>query len=270
MLDALSPARRRFVSLIAGLVALGVLAVVVGVVRSRAPDVTQVSQDAQGPVLLVPGYGGGTSSLEVLAQGLRDSGREAVIVPVEGAGTGDLRDQAAALDAVAASAMADSNAASVDVVGYSAGGVVVRLWVAEYGGGSVARRVLTLASPHHGTDLAGLAGDLAPDACPAACQQLAEDSDLLRELNSGDESPPGPLWVAIWTSDDKTVVPPDSGQLDGAVSFSVQSVCPGETVAHADVPRTPSVISMTIFELGQSEPKVPGRDVCATTGAVSP
>lgn len=269
MLDALSPARRRFVLLVAALVGLAALVVAVfAVVRSREGGVTPVSQNAQGPVLLVPGYGGDTTSLEVLAAGLRDAGRDAIVVQPEGSGTGDLREQAQALGRVADRALADSDAPSVDVVGYSAGGVVVRLWVADYGGGSLARRVVTLASPHHGSDLAGLAVDLAPDACPVACQQLATDSLLLRELNAGDETPPGPLWVSIWTTDDKTVIPPDSGVLEGAVSFSVQSICPGETVAHPDVPRTPSVIAMTIAELGRADPALPGSDVCATTGEV--
>ncbi|MCW2792611.1 MAG: lipase class 2 [Nocardioides sp.] len=267
MLDALSPARRRFVLL---LVALGVLVLVavvaVVVIRGRDEPVTPVSQDVEGPVLLVPGYGGDTTALEVLAQALRDAGRETVLVRPPGGGTGDLREQAAALGRAAERAMAVSGAPSVDVVGYSAGGVVVRLWVAEGGGGNVARRVVTLASPHHGTDLASLAGDLAPDACPEACRQLATDSDLLRELNRGDESPPGPIWVSLWTTDDKTVVPPDSGELDGAVSFSLQSVCPGQSAAHGDVPRIPSVVAITVFELDTADPRVPGHDVCAATG----
>ena len=46
---------------------------------------------------------------------------------------------------------------SVDVVGYSAGGVIARLFVRDDGGDSVVRRVLTLGSPHHGTDVAALA-----------------------------------------------------------------------------------------------------------------
>ena len=148
------------------------------------------------------------------------------------------------------------------MVGYSAGGVVVRYWIAELGGGSLARRAVTLASPHHGTDLAGVAAGLAPDACPEACRQLAPDSDLLRGLNTGDETPPGPRWVAIWTTDDQTVVPPSSGSLEGAVDFSVQSVCPGLTVAHGDVPRTPAVIAMVAEQLDLVEPAVPEAGVC--------
>jgi triacylglycerol lipase len=148
------------------------------------------------------------------------------------------------------------------VVGYSAGGVVTRLWVEDPAAASVVRRVVTLASPHHGSDLAALAGGLAPDACVAACRQLAPDSDLLRELNGGDETPDGPLWVAIWTDDDQTVVPPTSGELEGAVDFSVQAVCPDLTVTHADVPRTPAVVAMTLAALGTTEPVVPSGEVC--------
>ena len=80
---------------------------------------------------------------------------------------------------------------SVDVVGYSAGGVIARLFVRDDGGDSVVRRVLTLGSPHHGTDVAAIAEDVA-GGCPTACEQLATGSDLLRRLNAGDETPAGP------------------------------------------------------------------------------
>lgn len=68
-----------------------------------------------------------------------------------GDGTGDLRGQAEHLGEVASRVQQDSGAASVDVVGYSAGGVVARLWVRDGGGADMARRVLTLGSPQHGT-----------------------------------------------------------------------------------------------------------------------
>ena len=68
--------------------------------------------------------------------------------------------------------------------------------------------------------------------------------------------------MAIWTTDDETVVPATSGSLEGALDFSVQSVCPGLTVRHGDVPRTPAVIAMVAEQLGIDEPSVPGSTVC--------
>jgi triacylglycerol esterase/lipase EstA (alpha/beta hydrolase family) len=184
------------------------------------------------------------------------------VVRLAGDGFGDLDAQARVLEKAVVLEQQRTGARSVDVVGYSAGGVIARLWVRDHGGASVARRVVTLGSPHHGTDLAGLAGDLAPARCPVACRQLQPDSDLLRRLNAGDETPEGPLWVSIWTTDDQTVVPPSSAELEGALDFTIQSVCPRATVSHRDLPQAPVVIAAVIRELGVARPSVPGPEVC--------
>jgi triacylglycerol esterase/lipase EstA (alpha/beta hydrolase family) len=222
--------------------------------------VTAVAQDAQPPVLLVPGYGGGTGGLEVLADGLRRTGRDVTVVHLAGDGTGDLHEQAAVLQ----QAVEATGSRSVDLVGYSAGGVTVRLWLRTYDGGSVARRIVTLGSPQHGSELAGLATDVAPDSCPVACRQLAPDSDLLRELNHADETPAGPAWVSIWTTDDRISTPPDTASLDGAVDFAVQQVCPSVHLTHGDLPISPVVLAMVRHELARTPPSVPGAKVCVS------
>ncbi len=262
MLDSLSPARRRFVGVLVALALAVAAAVGVALWAGRDPETVPVSQAAPGPVLLVPGYGGATAGLDVLAEALTRAGRDATVVTLAGNGTGDLDEQAGVLEDAVDRALERTGADSVDVVGYSAGGVTARLWVRDHGGASQARRVVTIGSPHHGTDLAGLAGDLAPDSCPEACRQLAPDSDLLRELND-DETPAGPLWVSIWTTDDQVVVPPDSAALDGALELTIQSVCPGAVVSHGDLPRDPSVIAVVLEQLGVDAPSVPGTDICS-------
>ncbi|WP_346623036.1 alpha/beta fold hydrolase [Blastococcus montanus] len=205
-----------------------------------------------GPVLIVPGYGGDTVALEPLADRLRDAGRDATVVALPDGGVGDLRGSAAALDAAATAALRRTGATSVDVVGYSAGGLTARLWVAD-GHADVVRRVVTLGSPHHGTRLASLTGTYAPERCPEACRQMAPGSDLLTELGL-DETPEGVDWVSVWTTGDTVVTPPDSARLDGALNLTVQSVCDGLQVGHGELPGDPVVQGIVLAQLAAGEP----------------
>ncbi|MFP5283833.1 MAG: esterase/lipase family protein [Actinomycetes bacterium] len=261
MLEALSPQRRRAV-LGAGGLALLLMVVLTGLVavRTRGGGSAPVPQDVPGPVLLVPGYGGNLSSLAPLAEALRSAGRTPVLVAPVGNGTGDLRVQAAHLGEVAEEAVG-TGAPSVDVVGFSAGGVVARLWVREYKGGGIARRVLTLGSPHHGTGQAELGAGLA-GGCPVGCQQLMRDSDLLRRLNAGDETPVGPAWATVRTTADQVVTPVDSAALEGALNLVVQDLCPGSTAAHGDLTRHPVVLAALGSVLGSGPPAAPSRVRC--------
>jgi triacylglycerol esterase/lipase EstA (alpha/beta hydrolase family) len=262
-LAALSPQRRRLVVAVAALCVGVCLTALVAVVASRDARPAPVAQDRPGPVLLVPGYGGSTSALQVLAERLRDAGRTAVVVTLPGDGTGDLRTSAAVVGDAAASALA-AGAPSVDVVGFSAGGVTARWWVAKEGGDALARRVVTLGSPHHGTQLAGLGARLGLPGCPPACRQLAPDSDLLRTLNSGDETPTGPRWTSVWTDQDEVVTPPDSARLDGATTVVVQRVCPGTALTHGDLPRSPLVAAVVLEALDVGPGRTTyGPDDCA-------
>jgi triacylglycerol lipase len=235
--------------------------VIVAVARVAVRSVDPVSQTNPGPVLLVPGYGGNVDSLQPLAAAVRSAGRTVVIVEPVGDGTGDLRQQADHLAEVADSARAAAGAASVDVVGYSAGGVVTRLWVRDGGGAEVTRRVVTLGSPHHGTSQAALGAEFA-GGCSKACEQLVPDSDLLRRLNASDETPAGPLWVTVRSTSDQVVTPVDSAALSGALNIVVQDLCPGSTVAHGDLPGNPVVLATLASVLGVEIPQEPRAAAC--------
>ncbi len=227
------PNRRK---LVAAIGAVLVLAAALLVWTRGSGDLTPTTDQTRlGPVILVPGYGGGTDSLAKLASRLRAAGRTTSVVKLAGDGTGDLQVEARLLKAAVDAALA-TGAPSVDVVGYSAGGVVTRLWATELAGASHARRIVLLGSPNHGTDIAALGAAFGGSLCPAACQQLAPQSSLLKTLNAGAEAPAGPQWVSIWTSQDQVVTPPDSARLDGAVNIVVQDVCAGEAVDHGSLP----------------------------------
>jgi alpha-beta hydrolase superfamily lysophospholipase len=71
-----------------------------GTVRALAgsPAVTIANEDHPGDVLLVPGYGGSMTALDVLAARIRSAGRAVTVVPLAGDGTGDLQVQANVLN----------------------------------------------------------------------------------------------------------------------------------------------------------------------------
>ncbi|TCO48802.1 PGAP1-like protein [Actinocrispum wychmicini] len=209
-----------------------------------------------GPVLLIPGYGGNQASLSVLADRIRQSGRPAMVIALPGDGTGDLQEQVAVLRQTVDDAYSQG-ATSVDLIGYSAGGVVARLWAERYG--KQARRIITLGSPMHGTQVATAGNTLAPDACPVACQQLAVGSSVLRPLADKPVTVP---WMSIWTEQDQTVVPPDSARLDGAVNVPLQSVCPGVRVSHSELPTNHVVTSFVIQAISLQDLTVPTSTDC--------
>jgi triacylglycerol lipase len=251
--------RRRLLLIAVGVLALALVGVLVGrLLAGRAGSGRPPAQDRPGTVLLVPGYGGGTGSLDQLATRLRAAGRRATVVPLPDDGTGDLHAQADQLDGYVTAALRDGP--SVDLVGYSAGGIVVRLWVQEHGGTGKARRIVTLGTPHHGAQIAATGTVFVPGACPTACQQLAPGSALLASLR--DPVPDPPRWLSVWTTADQTVTPPDSARLDGAVELPVQSVCPALRIGHSQLPTDPFVVAAVLDAIGTGPIAVPPASAC--------
>jgi triacylglycerol lipase len=212
-------------------------------------------QARPGPVILVPGYGGSQTALRQLADRLAATGRSTQVLTLPDGGTGDLLVQADTLDTAVRRAV-DRGAPSVDIIGYSAGGVVTRLWVDRHDGAAVARRIVTLGSPLHGANIAGVGSALAPDACPRACRELAPGSPTLDGIDDG-SLPSGLPWLSIWTQVDETVQPPDSARLDGAVNVPIQSICPRSQVSHGALPTDPAVTALVLTALGTAPLSTP-------------
>ena len=257
----LSP-RRRFLVAFAVLLALGacVAALVAGLRSGGDQPAGYPAQDRLGPVLLVPGYGGATTSLAELAARIRAAGRTATVLQLPGNGTGSLIADAAVLNSAVSQAL-ERGAPSVDVIGYSAGGVVALIWAREDDGAARARRVITLGSPFHGTRLAAGAAGFVPGACPAACQQLVPGSALLTSLDVSDAAGLPP-WLSVWTADDQTVIPPDSARLAGAIDLSVQSLCPAARITHSQLPASPIVTAIVLQALHPGPLRQPSPVSC--------
>ncbi|HEX7147361.1 MAG TPA: lipase, partial [Actinomycetota bacterium] len=143
----MSPRRRALVvaAALAVVVALGAVPTAAGWWRRSKPALARAGEV---PVLVVPGYNGTAASVGTLAARLRAAGRMVVVVDLPDRGTRDLRASATGL----ARAVDRTGAARVDLVGYSAGGVVIRLLLADPVRALRARRVVLLGTPNHGTE----------------------------------------------------------------------------------------------------------------------
>jgi len=219
-----------------------------------------VPQDRLGPVLLVPGRTADSVALVALQKRLFLTGRRAVIVSIGTDNSGDLRDQARQLKETAAD-LIEGGAPSVDVVGFAAGGLVTRLWLAD-GGADVTRRVVTIATPNQGvTSRAQLANLVNTRFCKTTCPQLTAGSDLLAGLPDKAAAGRAP-WTNVWTKWDKTVSV-TSANLPGAMNVSLQSVCahnrelPSETTAHDDLPSDPLTIGIVLKSLSTTSLTTP-------------
>ncbi|HEY0254853.1 MAG TPA: alpha/beta fold hydrolase [Kofleriaceae bacterium] len=107
------------------------------------------------PIILLHGYGMNRANFYVLATRLRAAG----LGPVFGFEYWTLGRVAAGarqLGWFVDEVREKTGAAEVDIVGHSMGGVVARYYVTFAGGDPYVRRLITLGSPHAGTDLGKL------------------------------------------------------------------------------------------------------------------
>lgn len=115
---------------------------------------------------------------------------------------------------IAALARLAAHGRPVTIVGHSLGGLLARWYLQELGGaadhGGPVDRLITIASPHAGTDKARFA----PGPLGAA---LRPGSKVLEQLRAGRERVPSVAHLAVVAGRDRMISPPDSaGAVDGA------------------------------------------------------
>ncbi len=101
-----------------------------------------------------------------------------------------------------------SNGAPVAIVAHSMGGLVARAALRMIGPATISR-IVTIASPHHGSGIARLFRSR-----PA--RQLRPDSSWLRALNAGEGASLEVPVTSIYSLHDNLIVPPRSAMLAGA------------------------------------------------------
>ncbi|HVA61241.1 MAG TPA: alpha/beta fold hydrolase [Mycobacteriales bacterium] len=158
------------------------------------------------PILLIHGIMDNRSVFTLLQRGLSRRGFGRVRTLNYQVFTHDIRSAARRLAAEVEQLAVDSGHERIHVIGHSLGGLIARYYVQRLGGDERVHTVVTLGSPHAGTQLARLApGRL--------LRQLRPDSDVIAELA---EPAPGcrTRFVAFWTDLDGVILPKHSARID--------------------------------------------------------
>lgn len=157
------------------------------------------------PIVLVHGIVDNRSAFALLRRTLRRRGYGRITTVNYSPLTSDVRKAAGQLSRHVERVCAQTGYEQVFIVGHSLGGVIARYYVQQLGGDERVNTVITLGSPHAGTQVARL--------LPLkVTRQLRPDSEVMRELA-------GPAncstrFVAIYSDRDEVVVPNRSARLE--------------------------------------------------------
>jgi pimeloyl-ACP methyl ester carboxylesterase len=191
---------------------LVVLAWPFGLVGTR-----RVTRTAAGrPVVLVPGWGMNRSSFALLAARLRRDGRDAYAINYPSAIRDPQRMARAVADEIARVAR-ESRAPVIDVIAHGQGGVLVRAAARQEEVQGRLGNLVTVGSPHRGTALARFVR-------LANLRHLALGSPYVGRLLEDDTVPATKHFVAIYSTFDAIVFPPEAAYYPGAMNVTIDAV----------------------------------------------
>lgn len=185
------------------------------------------------PVLMVHGYGANGGFWVHMAALLEEHGFSHATVDLEPV-FGDIEDYAQQLEQAVQALRSASGSERVIIVAHSMGGLVARAWMRRFGAGHAAR-IITLGTPHHGTDLAHMGvGDNA--------RQMRRDAEWLAQLDAADRAQRS-LITSIYSYHDNIIAPQDSCHLPGARNIAL----PG--IGHVAMGRHPAIAKHILAEI---------------------
>jgi pimeloyl-ACP methyl ester carboxylesterase len=193
------------------------------------------------PILLVHGMVDNRSIFTFLRRALRRCGFGRVSTLNYSVFTSDVRTAARELGERVEALCAETGYDRVHVVGHSMGGVIARYYVQRLGGDERVHTVVTMGSPHGGTEAARLLPT-------RLARQLRPDSDVVAELRE-----PAPdcrtRFVAIWSDLDQLVLPVQRARIDHP-DLAVRNVAVTD-VGHMSLPVDRHVIREIVTTLAR-------------------
>ena len=182
-------------------------------------------------------------------------------------GTRSVRSSATSFAAVVAQVRAFTGAATVDVVGFSQGGLVLRTALRYDGLAAVVQTAALISPSFHGTTSA-LVSSFPGGVC-GACTDQAAGSALLTGLAAGGDLDGAVRYAVAVTSTDVIVTPwqrqiPD-GPADRVRSVVLDQRCPKTQIRHQDMARDRRVVGWVVAALNRRG-DVQANDLVCTPG----
>ncbi len=131
------------------------------------------------------------------------------------------------------------------IVAHSMGGLAVRAWIDVYQARHRVHRIVTIASPHHGTWLARF-------AFMSNARQMRIGGTWLKQLASREPSPPGDKFTCFYGHCDNIVFPASTATLQGADNVHLPATAHVHMVSHPAVWRD---VERWLHVAGTSEAK---------------
>ncbi|MFJ9371395.1 esterase/lipase family protein [Nocardia sp. NPDC101769] len=212
---------------------------------------------AEHPVLLVHGTGRTVEqSLGPTRQALVDDGR--CVYGVDYDSWGPVSDSVDLVTTVADRILAVNGATSLDLVGKSQGGLIVRAVSLRFTDrpANPIDQVVAISGPQLGSGTSGIgalvqaAPNLAAAVLPRAAVDMTPGSPFLTALNSGPLTAAGVRYTMIGSSYDE-LVSPTVAFIDGpnVTNILIQDGCPIDHAGHAAEATDPRTIDLTMHTL---------------------
>jgi pimeloyl-ACP methyl ester carboxylesterase len=187
------------------------------------------------PVVLVHGYLSNRGYWAPLVRWLESRGVTRLYVPTYRAMFSTIERSAAELHAEI-ERLAAGGAPRVVLVCHSMGGLLARHYLQEHGGLRIAR-IVTIASPHHGTVLSRL-------GVGGHARQMQQGSEFLTGLAAAEASaPPTVPTTSVYSVHDNLVTPQDTSRLPWARNVAVAGV------GHVAILSSEPVFALVLEEL---------------------
>jgi triacylglycerol lipase len=170
------------------------------------------------PVVVVHGILDNAKRIDPLVRGLRDLGVGplAAIDLTPRFRISSLESYASQLKGFVEATLRAHDASELDLVGFSMGALITRLYLQEFAGETRVRRFVSISGPHRGTQLARLAPE--GKSWLTGVRQMQPGSPLLTRLGDDALRLAPTLVHCVYTPFDAVIISPSSAVLRGAAS----------------------------------------------------